>query len=94
MILTLFKQPLTVTLHKITNFSLYIKYNLKGRNYYFVEVKKMQIKWKKLIICLLIWLATEILFNLIGIDDLADYSEFVFEPCQTDNIGICVITYK
>ncbi len=54
----------------------------------------MQIKWKKLIICLLIWLATEILFNLIGIDDLADYSEFVFEPCQTDNIGICVITYK
>ena len=28
---------------------------------------------------ILIWLATEILFNCVGIDDLADYSEFVFE---------------
>ncbi len=27
----------------------------------------------------MIWLATEILFNFVGIDDLADYSEFVFE---------------
>ena len=28
---------------------------------------------------IVIWLATEILFNFVGIDDLADYSEFVFE---------------
>ena len=26
-----------------------------------------------------IWLAAEILLNFLGIDDLADYSEFVFE---------------
>ena len=33
----------------------------------------------KLIFKVVIWLATEILFNLVGIDDLADYSEYVFE---------------
>ncbi|MGB3691182.1 MAG: hypothetical protein WA865_18805 [Spirulinaceae cyanobacterium] len=27
----------------------------------------------------MIWLAAEIFLNLIGIDDLADYSEFIFE---------------
>ena len=26
-----------------------------------------------------IWLGAEILFNFLGIDDLADYSEFIFE---------------
>ncbi len=33
----------------------------------------------KLIAKTVFWLATEILFNFVGIDDLADYSEFVFE---------------
>ncbi len=33
----------------------------------------------KLIAKTVIWLAAEILFNFVGIDDLADYSEFVFE---------------
>ena len=28
---------------------------------------------------ILIWLVTEILFNFVGTDDLADYSEFIFE---------------
>ena len=52
---------------------------------------KMQINWKKLIICLLIWLTTEILFNFIGIDDLADYSEFIFERCEINNIPVCIV---
>ncbi len=26
-----------------------------------------------------VWLVTEILFNFLGIDDLVDYSEFIFE---------------
>ena len=34
---------------------------------------------QKLITKAIIWLAAEILFNFVGIDDLADYSEFVFE---------------
>ena len=33
----------------------------------------------KLIAKIVIWLAAEILFNFLGIDDLADYSEFVLE---------------
>ncbi|MGK7899247.1 MAG: hypothetical protein AB4372_37930 [Xenococcus sp. (in: cyanobacteria)] len=33
----------------------------------------------KLIAKTLIWLAAEILFNFLGIDDLADYGEFVLE---------------
>ncbi len=39
----------------------------------------MNVRWRKLLVKTSFWLATEILLNLIGIDDLADYSEFVFE---------------
>lgn len=39
----------------------------------------MQVKWRKLLIKTAVWLTVEILLNLLGIDDLADYSEFVFE---------------
>lgn len=31
--------------------------------------------WHKIIV----WLITEIILNVLGIDDLADYSEFIFE---------------
>lgn len=30
-----------------------------------------------------VWLALEVLFNLAGTDNLADYSEFVFERCYS-----------
>ncbi len=39
----------------------------------------MNIRWQKLLVKMSFWLAAEIFLNLIGIDDLADYSEFVFE---------------
>lgn len=39
----------------------------------------MNIRWQKLLVKTFFWLATEIVLNLIGIDDLADYSEFIFE---------------
>ena len=43
----------------------------------------------KLIAKIVIWLAAEILLNFLGIDDLADYSEFVFENhSQTDVVLI------
>lgn len=38
----------------------------------------MNIQWKKLLLTTTIWLATEIILNLLGLDNLADYSEFVF----------------
>ena len=39
----------------------------------------------KLIAKAVIWLAAEILFNFLGIDDLADYSEFIFENNSDQN---------
>ena len=38
----------------------------------------MHIRWKKLFTHTFIWLVAEIILNSIGIDTLADYSEFVF----------------
>ncbi len=35
-----------------------------------------------------IWLAAEILLNCLGIDDLADYSEFVFENNKDEKLII------
>ena len=37
------------------------------------------IKWKKLLMLLTIWLCSEVILNLTGCDDLADYSEYIFE---------------
>ncbi len=39
----------------------------------------MQVKWKRLLLGLLITLVSEILLNFVGLDDLANYGEFVFE---------------
>ena len=40
----------------------------------------MNAQWEKTIFKILCWLFLEVLFNLIGIDDLIDYSEFVLMP--------------
>ena len=42
----------------------------------------------------LIWLTTEILFNFVGIDDLADYSEFVFESNSDKNASKLTIVIQ
>ena len=39
----------------------------------------MDIRWKFGVCKLFVWLAAEIIFSMLGIDDLADYSEFIFE---------------
>ena len=39
----------------------------------------MDIRWKLGVCRFFIWLAAEIVLSMLGIDDLADYSEFVFE---------------
>lgn len=36
-------------------------------------------QWKKLFVTATLWLIAEIWFNFLGIDNLADYSEFIFE---------------
>lgn len=40
----------------------------------------MKIDWQKLITSLVFWLLLEAVFNFIGIDDLADYSEYLMMP--------------
>ena len=37
----------------------------------------MSISVKTLLIKLLMWLAAEVILNLVGLDNLADYSEFM-----------------
>ena len=37
----------------------------------------MKTQWQQLFLKILFWLALEAVFNLIGIDDLVDYSEFL-----------------
>lgn len=39
----------------------------------------MNVRWKKLLVTITLWLLTEMWFNFLGIDNLADYSEFIFE---------------
>ncbi|HEY9726607.1 MAG TPA: hypothetical protein V6D50_09185 [Chroococcales cyanobacterium] len=39
----------------------------------------MNTQWQKILVKITFWLILEILLNLLGLDSLADYSEFVFE---------------
>ena len=43
----------------------------------------MKTNWQKLIMKIFFWLLLEAVFNIIGIDDLADYSEFLLMPKVT-----------
>lgn len=36
----------------------------------------MQVKWKRLFFQTTLWLATEIILTSIGLDDLADFTEY------------------
>ena len=42
----------------------------------------------KLLSKLTIWLVVEILLNLMGLDDMADYSEFIFSHNDTSTASI------
>ena len=39
----------------------------------------MNTQWHKILIKITFWLILEILLNVLGLDSLADYSEFIFE---------------
>ena len=49
----------------------------------------MQTQWQKTLLQISFWLIIEILLNLLGLDNLADYSEFVFEQ-KTITVSTCV----
>lgn len=43
------------------------------------EESVMDIRWKFIFYRLLIWVVAEVVFSMLGVDDLADYSEFLLE---------------
>ena len=45
----------------------------------------MKIQWQKLWFKIILWLGAEILLTSIGLDDLADYSEFL---CQQQEMAL------
>ena len=49
----------------------------------------MQTQWQKTLIQISFWLIIEILLNLLGLDNLADYSEFVFDQ-KTITVSRCI----
>ncbi|WP_201026066.1 hypothetical protein [Mastigocoleus testarum] len=49
-----------------------------------------KVLWRKLFLKTFVWLITELLLNLIGIDDLADYSEFLFENRTSNSASLGV----
>lgn len=53
----------------------------------------MPVKWKILITQILVWILLEFILNLLGLDQLANYSEFLshirssaFMSAQTSNV--------
>ncbi len=38
----------------------------------------MKVRWTKLFWRTVVWLSAEVALTLLGVDDLADYSEFIF----------------
>lgn len=52
----------------------------------------MIILQRKSITKMTIWLIAEIILNLIGLDDLADYSEFVFENATEKQMIVAQIS--
>lgn len=56
------------------------------------EVSAMRIQWKQIVVKITFWLIVEIILNLLGLDNLADYSEFVFEgKTLTRNNPMCEV---
>jgi hypothetical protein len=39
----------------------------------------MEVKWRKLILKASAWILLEVSLSYLGLDNMADYSEFVFE---------------
>ncbi len=49
---------------------------------------QFKVKWKKLVLYIFITLTSEILFTFLGIDDLVDYGEFIFQKSSLPAILI------
>ena len=56
----------------------------------FEENTPMQVRWKILLVKITVWLSLEIWLNLVGLDYLADYSEFIFKQ-NNGFVGLCCL---
>jgi hypothetical protein len=55
----------------------------------------MKVEWKKMVVKVTVWVVAEIILNLIGLDNLANYTEFVYEQDMvilTDLYQIVIVT--
>lgn len=50
----------------------------------------MKINWNQLIINLTIWAIAEVTLNFVGLDTLADYSEFLCNKHQVTNTACAI----
>jgi hypothetical protein len=57
----------------------------------------MKVCWQKLLLKVIFWLAIEIYFNSLGVDTIADYSEFISNQkssyLATNSLSL-LITFK
>ena len=49
--------------------------------------------WKSILLRTTVWLAAEVMLGIIGLDDLADYSEYLFEGRRT-NVAERTISFR
>ncbi len=54
----------------------------------------MKVQWHKLWIKVFLWLGVEILLTLIGLDELADYSEFLCQHKEMASISDMQLALK
>jgi len=45
-------------------------------------MRTMQVYWQKLLVKTMFWLLAEVVLTLVGLDNLADYSEFLLSGKQ------------
>lgn len=50
-------------------------------------------QWKKIVFKILCWLFLEVVFNLVGIDDLVDYGEYALMPKVMVQVNCLFSTY-
>lgn len=53
---------------------------------------KPPVRWRKFLVKGTFWLSTELMLGLIGMDTLADYSEFLTQNRVADHIGHAIAT--
>lgn len=49
-------------------------------------LKRPSLRWKKLFLKTGVWLVSEVLLTVMGTDNIADYSEFLFDMHRSVNI--------